>query len=299
MIKSNLKFSIILPTFNRSKTIGKAIQSVINQTYKDWELIVIDDGSTDKTKEILDEFKKKDQRIKYIFQQNKERSEARNNGIVNTKGDYICFIDSDDLFHENHLLFIHESILKHKNQKAIYITGQSVLKNRIIKNLPIEKIDNSSPTFFFTNTIITGRVAIASEILKKFKFNTNYRISEDTDLWVRISSKYPDIIQIKHHTLIYRVHEFNSVNPMKYNAYYERKNTIREIYQNNKKHLDKKIVFKTINNCYFGIYTYYKTNKYYFKAFYSMVKAIVTLPNHRLKEKVYLLVTVLKQTTIN
>ena len=81
---------------------------------------------------------------------------------------------------------------------------------------------------------------------------------------------------------------------MKNNAYYERKNTIKEIYRNNKKHLDKKIVSKTINNCYFGIYTYYKSNKYFFKAFCSMVKAIVTLPNHRLKEKVYLLVTVLK-----
>ena len=155
-------------------------------------------------------------------------------------------------------------------------------------------MDNLSPTFFFSNTIITGRVAISSQILKQFKFNTNYRISEDTDLWVRISKKYPDIIQVKHHTLIYRVHDFNSVNPMKNNAYYERKNTIKEIYRNNKKHLDKKIVSKTINNCYFGIYTYYKSNKYFFKAFCSMVKAIVTLPNHRLKEKVYLLVTVLK-----
>ena len=73
----NILFSIILPTYNRSKSVDKTIQSVINQTYKDWELVVIDDGSTDNTKEILDEFKKQDKRIKYIFQQNKERSEEK------------------------------------------------------------------------------------------------------------------------------------------------------------------------------------------------------------------------------
>lgn len=293
----NLKkpfFSVILPTYNRGNVLLETIGSVLNQNFTNLELIIIDDGSTDKTKEILEEFKTQDQRIKYIFQQNKERSEARNNGIVNAKGDYVCFIDSDDQFHENHLLFMYESIQKNKNKKAIYISGQSVLKNGKIKNLPIEKIDNSSPNFFFTNTIITGRVAISSQILKQFKFNTNYRISEDTDLWVRISIKYPDIIQIKDHTLIYRVHDYNSVNPNKFNAYKERKITLKEIYKNNKQKLDRKIVCKTINNCYFGIYTYYKSNNYYFEAICSMVKAIFTLPNHRLKEKVYLLLTLYK-----
>ena len=286
-------FSIILPTYNRSKTIFETIKSVIKQNFDNWELIIVDDGSTDNTKNLIGTFN--DNRIIYIYQKNSERSEARNNGIKNAKGNFICFIDSDDLFHENHLLFIYESIQTHKNKKAIYITGQSVLKNGKITNLPLEKIHNSSPTFFFVNTVITGRVAISSKILKEYKFNTDYRISEDTDLWVRISCKYPDIIQIKHHTLIYRVHNFNSVNPKKFNAYFERKRTLEKIYKNNKEKLDKKIVFKIINNCYFGVYTYYKTNQYYFKAFYSMVKSIFELPNHRLKEKVYLLITFLNR----
>ena len=115
-------------TYNRSKTIDKTIESVVNQTYKNWELIVIDDGSTDNTKEIITIYKTNDKRIKYLFQQNKERSEARNNGIAKANGEYICFIDSDDLFHKNHLLFINKSIQEHRNKKAIYITGQSVLQ---------------------------------------------------------------------------------------------------------------------------------------------------------------------------
>ena len=97
----NIFFSIILPTYNRSKTIDKTIESVINQTYKHWELIIIDDGSTDNTKEIITNYKTNDKRIKYLYQQNKERSAARNNGIVNANGDYICFIDSDDYFMKN------------------------------------------------------------------------------------------------------------------------------------------------------------------------------------------------------
>jgi glycosyltransferase involved in cell wall biosynthesis len=87
-------FSIILPTYNRASFISKAIESVIDQLYNKWELIILDDGSTDNTKEIVLSFN--DDRIRYIYQENKERSAARNNGIRNAKGEYICFLDSDD-----------------------------------------------------------------------------------------------------------------------------------------------------------------------------------------------------------
>ena len=100
---TTIKSSIILPTFNRAQMITNAINSVINQTHKAWELIVVDDGSTDNTREIVKEFIKTDKRIKYIFQENKERSVARNNGIKKAKGDWICFLDSDDIYHMNHL----------------------------------------------------------------------------------------------------------------------------------------------------------------------------------------------------
>ena len=193
-------FSIILPSFNRSDVISQTIQSVIYQTYENWELIIVDDGSTDNTKKIVDEIKNTESRIKYIYQQNEERSSARNNGINNAKGDFICFIDSDDLYDENHLKIINETIRKSNDENAIYITGQSVLENGKIKKLPFEKIESQSTEFFFSNTIITGRIAISSKILNEFKFNTRFTISEDTDLFVRIACSYPKVIQIEEHT---------------------------------------------------------------------------------------------------
>ena len=96
-------FSIILPTFNRGHMIRLAIESVLSQTYNDWELIIVDDGSTDKTKDVIDKFIEKDNRVKYLYQKNQERSAARNNGIKEAKGDWICFLDSDDIYHVNHL----------------------------------------------------------------------------------------------------------------------------------------------------------------------------------------------------
>ena len=87
-------FSVIIPTYNRAGLIGKAIDSVLAQTFADWELLIIDDGSTDNTRQIVEAYT--DRRVKYIYQENAERSAARNNGVAQAAGKYICFLDSDD-----------------------------------------------------------------------------------------------------------------------------------------------------------------------------------------------------------
>jgi glycosyltransferase involved in cell wall biosynthesis len=95
--RNNPNVSIIVPTYNRAHLIGRAIQSVLNQTYQDFELIVVDDGSADNTEEVVKEFQKKDERIIYIRQEkNKGAAAARNTGIKAAKGEYIAFQDSDD-----------------------------------------------------------------------------------------------------------------------------------------------------------------------------------------------------------
>lgn len=96
-------FSIITPTFNRSHLISRCINSVINQTFTDWELIIIDDGSTDNTKEVIKKLSIDDTRIKYFYQQNQKLSSARNAGLEKTCGKYICYLDSDDEYDANHL----------------------------------------------------------------------------------------------------------------------------------------------------------------------------------------------------
>jgi glycosyltransferase involved in cell wall biosynthesis len=89
--------SYVLPTYNRQTYLSEAINSILGQTYKNIELIIIDDGSTDDSNIILDYFKKKDKRVKVFHQENKGISAARNNGIRRAKGDYIAVADSDDL----------------------------------------------------------------------------------------------------------------------------------------------------------------------------------------------------------
>jgi len=94
-------FSIILPTFNRASYLEKAIGSVLSQTFEDFELIIVDDGSTDNTRTVVENWQ--DDRLNYFFKQNEERSIARNFGIARAHGRYVNFLDSDDYFYPHHL----------------------------------------------------------------------------------------------------------------------------------------------------------------------------------------------------
>lgn len=93
--------SVIIPTYNRAQTIERSIKSVLNQTYRDIELIIVDDGSTDNTYDVLKSIN--DERMRYIYQENHGACVARNNGINHAKGEYIAFQDSDDIWHKEKL----------------------------------------------------------------------------------------------------------------------------------------------------------------------------------------------------
>ena len=90
-------FSVIIPTFNRADFIGKTVESVLRQTFTDFEIIVIDDGSTDNTAEIIAPII--DERLTYHFKQHEERAAARNAGTKLARGEYVTFLDSDDLLY--------------------------------------------------------------------------------------------------------------------------------------------------------------------------------------------------------
>ncbi len=119
------KYSIILPTYNRAPLLSKAIKSVLAQTFTNWELIIIDDGSTDNTKDIV--FSHKDPRIKYGHQENKGRSIARNAGLHHATGIWICFLDSDDWYLEDHLEAYEEAMKSHP-QASLFKTGVTFQK---------------------------------------------------------------------------------------------------------------------------------------------------------------------------
>ncbi len=112
--------SVIIPTYNRGYIIKRAIDSVINQTFDDWELIIVDDGSDDNTNEIVNDYK--DDRIKYI--RNRDRKGAcysRNLGMQNAMGEYFCFLDSDCIWREN---FLYDRINAAKKHNADFVYGR-------------------------------------------------------------------------------------------------------------------------------------------------------------------------------
>ena len=105
--------SIIIPVYNVSQYLNECIQSVVNQSYKDFECILIDDGSSDGSEIICDQWEQKDSRIKVIHQPNQGVSKARNRGIAEVQGEYITFIDSDDWIDSNYLNALLQPIEKY------------------------------------------------------------------------------------------------------------------------------------------------------------------------------------------
>ncbi|MEZ4909289.1 MAG: glycosyltransferase family A protein [Saprospiraceae bacterium] len=174
-------FSIIIPTFNRAHIIHRPIDSIIAQTFTDWELIIVDDGSTDNTKDIVDSYN--DERIRYIWQENQERSAARNHGIKLAQGEWICFQDSDDEYLPDHLQVLFDGIKANPEYKIlrtgllIYENGKFIGKSA---TSPMNKYDQF-PYECFT----VGAYHI--EVIKQNRFLENLISMEDLYFLLNIS----------------------------------------------------------------------------------------------------------------
>lgn len=99
-----MKFSIIIPIYNAEKYLRPCVDSILNQTYNDFEIILVDDGSSDSCPQICDDYAKKDKRVRVIHKSNGGQADARNVGLDSATGDYICYIDSDDYFANKYVL---------------------------------------------------------------------------------------------------------------------------------------------------------------------------------------------------
>ena len=281
--KLNMLFSVILPTFNREMFLAKAIESVIKQSHENWELIIVDDGSTDNTKELVLGYQKKQKRIKYIYQKNTERSAARNNGIKKAKGDWVCFLDSDDLYHESHLEVLHELIRNNQFEKGLYFSGVSYGRFEISKQ-NYDTSGNSPLEFVLLNTIGTPRACCYKEILMQNQFNTSLKIGEDKELWSRIASNYPIFYHHKK-TFIEIEHENRSI----YNDFgFENLKTLRCIFKNIV--VSRKIRKRIIAEGYFSIAKIYLLKNRKMKAVINLIKSIFyNLKSEKNKHKLYIL----------
>lgn len=116
---SNVTISILMPVYNSQEYLKNTVQGVINQSYKEWELILVDDGSKDNSKNICIELQKIDNRIRFVNKENTGVSDTRNIALDNAKGKYIAFIDSDDSVHKDYLKILLSSIEKSNGQLAV------------------------------------------------------------------------------------------------------------------------------------------------------------------------------------
>jgi glycosyltransferase involved in cell wall biosynthesis len=203
-----MEFSVILPTYNRVKFIKNAINSVLNQTFIDFELIIIDDGSTDNTLEIVTNIN--DSRIKYHYQENSERSAARNKGIDNASGTWICFLDSDDEYQPNHLRELAKFIEDATPSPGLIATGITTQQEVAGKRREFLNLNNGILLEIGSKFLIPSQVCVHRSILENVRFDVRFRLWEDTHLWLRIAAQYP-VYQMEEYTVIQHIHEQGTV----------------------------------------------------------------------------------------
>ncbi len=181
----DLKFSIVVPTYNRAAHIGDALRSLLAQTYANFEVLVVDDGSTDDTELVVLKFT--DPRIRYIHQGNRERGAARNNGMNHATGDIIGFLDSDDIALPHHL-----------EQAAAFIrsrpgSGAYCMSYRIRvdgREQTIRLPEEIGPCLVRGNLLGCNAVLLTRETALHFRFSEDRALSglEDWELWLRVAA---------------------------------------------------------------------------------------------------------------
>ena len=183
--------SVIIPTYNRAYVLGEAIDSVLSQTYDDLELIVIDDGSQDETRDIVASY---NSRLTYLHQEHRGVSAARNLGIERARGNYLAFLDSDDLWLKEKLYLQMECMMADPETLICYtdeiwirkgVRVNQMKKHRKYSGMIFEyclPLCIVSPSSVLINRQLIDEVGVFDETLE---------VCEDYDLWLRISARYP------------------------------------------------------------------------------------------------------------
>lgn len=196
------KVSIILPTYNRAYILNQAIDSVLAQSFTDWELIIVDDGSTDDTREFVSHYIVCDPRIRYISQENAGACVARNNGMEHALGDIIVYLDSDDLFFPEYLSTLIECL---KKNKSIVFGATNHVRRIILENDTHEVLAEQEPFIAFTSTptledFYHWRVKTTSSGIfhvrkirdEGFRWDRNIKRFQDWDFIMSIGVGYPE-----------------------------------------------------------------------------------------------------------
>ena len=203
------KVSIITPTHNRAHFISEAIESVLAQTMNDWEQIIIDDGSTDNTREVVEKYANRDSRIRYVYQVKGRLSRHRAMAVHIAQGKFITFLDDDDTFLPHKLERQVSFLEQHPDVGLVYSQVDMVeADKKFIKTWP----DVPATSFIELMkdcTIQPNAALVRKECIEQVgNFNTKLKSCDDYDLWLRIARRYP-IAFVPETVGIYRWHGRN------------------------------------------------------------------------------------------
>ncbi|SEA99714.1 glycosyltransferase family 2 protein [Pedobacter hartonius] len=190
MTTNDLKFSIIIPTYNRSNALDRCLQSLVNQTYKNFEVLICDDGSTDNTSVVVEKYREL-LTLRYFYQENwGGPARSRNVGITNSVADWLCFLDSDDWYTEGRLEFISNQDL---NKIDFIYHDLEIISNDMntgrIKSRQLNNRDVYHDLLYNLNAIPTSSTCIRKCILEEaegFRESKDIIGLEDFDLWIRL-----------------------------------------------------------------------------------------------------------------
>lgn len=240
-------FSIIIPTYNRAQLIQKTIESCLNQTFQNFEIIVVDDGSTDNTYEIIQSFQS--DKIQYFKIPNSERGFARNFGADKASGNWYIFFDSDDIMYPDYLLQCQQIITQNPSLIIFHTEFDIIVQNKKNNHITIPEI------LIYGNPFSCNNIVIEKNFFHQFRFNEDRTIAglEDWELWLRISAH----TAIKHFPIVTSAivqHNERSVMQIDKEKWIKKINNFIQYVTNNPAILQK---YKNqLHLFYCGAYTY-------------------------------------------
>lgn len=212
--------SVIIPVYNTESYIGVCLESLVKQTYTNFEVLMIDDGSTDNSGRICQEYTESDSRFHYYRKENGGVSSARNLGIEYSRGDYLTFVDSDDWVEEDYLEVLYSALVSESASVSIstykrfsmedntwYVHSfQRGYEKRVFNYLELinELIDLDS--FDHSYRFVSGKL-VRRDILGDIRFNTLTILGEDMEFWFKIYLISPKSVYINRDSYVYRIAE--------------------------------------------------------------------------------------------
>lgn len=203
------RVTVVIPTYNRARMVCEAVDSVLAQTYEDFEVIVVDDGSTDNTPLRLSEYE--DPRVYIIrHQTNQGQGPARNTGILASKGEYIAFLDSDDLWEPTKLkeqmtFFAQNAGLRWSSTHAFAFESESRRKLYSMEKFGSQYEGSIASKLFMEDFLATSTIIVHRHIFDDLGLFTDLPKAQDWEMWLRIAARFP-VGSVKKALTGYRVH---------------------------------------------------------------------------------------------